>query len=59
MGQLCGPERDLIKVTEQQERQHSRMEHLYLLWILRNLAWILMLLSGIAGYHLYRMLRHS
>ena len=59
MGQLYGPERDLIKVTEQQERQRSRMEHLYLLWILRNLAWILMLLSGIAGYLLYRMLRHS
>ena len=59
MGQLYGPERDLIKVTEQQERQRSGMEHLYLLWILRNLAWILMLLSGIAGYLLYRMLRHS
>ena len=59
MGQLYGPERDLIKVTEQQERQRSRMEHLYLLWILMNLAWILTLLSGIAGYHLYRMLRHS
>ncbi len=38
MGQLYGPERDLIKVTEQQERQRSRMEHLYLLWILINLA---------------------
>ncbi len=59
MGQLYGPERDLIKVTEQQERQRSRMEHLYVLWILINLAWILMPLSGIAGYHLYRMLRHS
>ena len=59
MGQLYGPERDLIKVTEQQERQRSRMEHLDLLWILINLAWILMLLSGIAGCHLYRILRHG
>ncbi len=44
---------------EEQERRRRRKEQSVRLWILLNLAWILMLLSGIVSYHLHRMFMHG
>ncbi len=44
---------------EELERRRKRRYQFLRLWIFLSLATILMLLSGIVSYHLYRMFIHS
>jgi len=44
---------------EELERRRKRRGQFLRLWILLSLATILMLLSGILSYHLYRMFMSS